>query len=264
MAATLRFLNAVHTEDMDDERVPSIEEARIDARTILSSFQLQTLRRYFNQVHWLDETAEAIKAEVVEPGLKLENVAAHSWHVADIALLVAPHFSWLDMSRVSSLAILHDKLEIVIGDYDPVGHDGWGTGTHAFHPHAMQEKREAEIRALDVYLETLRPSARELQGRLLMEIIEGQTPEALFVKSIDKLQALSYVIKKKNGNITDEHIAFSLRYAGSSVSYFPKIVNHFIALTELLFSDVAGHRGTSPEKLVAQVMGKFELYICGG
>ncbi len=263
MAATLRFLDALHSEEVTEQAAPSIDEARLDASAILASFQLQTIRRYFNQIHWLSETAEAINSDAVEPGLKLESVAAHSWHVADTALLVAPHFGWIDLSRVTSLAILHDKLEIIIGDYDPVGRDGWGTETHAFHPRAKQVKRDAELRALEIYLSNLRPSARDFQRRVLMEVIEGRTQEALFVKAIDKIQALSYVIKKKNGNITDEHIAFSLRYAGSSVTSFPPIINHFIAMTELLFNSVARHRGLPPEVVMEEVMLKFEVYLCG-
>ncbi len=193
--------------------LPSLSEAIADVDAIIVSFQLQHVRRYFNQIHWLAESHEAAFSDRIEPGLKLENVAAHSWHVADAALLLLPHFATLNRERVLSLSILHDKLEIFTGDFDPIGPDGKGTYSHAFNLHSQQTKISMEQAALENYLLSIRESARSAQRDLLLDAIYGNSWESRFVKSIDKLQALAYVLKKKDGNISDEHLVFSIRYS---------------------------------------------------
>src|SRR5271166_1479864 len=77
----------------DVPQLPSPEDIEADIDMLLSSFQLHLVRRYLDQVHWSQESDEAHRADIAEPGLKLENVAAHSWHVADAVLLLAPHFA---------------------------------------------------------------------------------------------------------------------------------------------------------------------------
>lgn len=121
-----------HADCAEVQLAPSPAEIRADIEAIFEGFHLQRIRRFYRQHHWSDETTAAEFSDRAEPGLKLENVAAHSWHVADSAHLLAGHFPELDQNRVVVLALLHDKLEIYTGDFDPVGADGKGTDTHAF------------------------------------------------------------------------------------------------------------------------------------
>src|ERR1019366_7084798 len=220
--------------------LPSTADAAADIDALLASFELQLVRRYFHQVHWAMESREACFADRAEPGLKLENVAAHSWHVADATIMIAPHFPFLDAGKAATLAVLHDKLEMFTGDFDPVGFDGRGTYSHAFHPDKQNRKTEAEVSALMVYLLKLRESIRSSQREIFLDIIHGRTIEALFVKSIDKLQALAYVYKKKAGNITDEHLALSIRYSRKAIEYFPEIQNHYTVMLDRLLDLVGG------------------------
>src|SRR5882724_933560 len=113
MANQSRLLRAVISKQhLHVHPLPSLSDARADIKAILGAFELQRVRRYMNQVHWEKESQEALFADRAEPGLKLENVAAHSWHVADATLLFLDHFEWLNRERCLSLAILHDKLEM--------------------------------------------------------------------------------------------------------------------------------------------------------
>lgn len=227
----------------------SNEVVERDVAAILTAFRLHSLRRYFRQVHWHEESVNAHHADLIEPGLKLESVAAHSWHVADTALILAPHFPDLDLSRVLQLAILHDKLEMITGDYDPVGPDGTGRGSHAFDQQARATKEHEERRALAQYLSSLNEAARNIQAPLLEEVIAGTSNEALFIKAVDKLQALAFVILKKDGNVNDTHLSFSVRYSQKAIQYFPPLHDHYSFLLELLLESVAIRRGTDVGQL---------------
>src|SRR5439155_15538091 len=57
----------------------------------------------------------------------------------------------------------------------------------------------------------------------LFELLDGATPEAQFVKAIDKLQALAFVLVKKHGELADRHLEFTLRYSEKVVLYFPPL-----------------------------------------
>src|SRR4051812_17141021 len=96
----------------DPVPLASIEDVSADIDAVVDGFLLQGVRRYFRQVYWWEETELATIADTAEPGLKLENVAAHSWHVADMVLLMADRFEGICPDRALRLAILHDKLEM--------------------------------------------------------------------------------------------------------------------------------------------------------
>jgi len=100
-----------------------------------------------------------------------ESVAAHSWGVAWLALVLCP--PGLDRGRVLAMAVLHDLAEVRTGDLTPV--DGVSAA----------EKSQREAAALEAILAPLGNAAelvalwREFEGR--------QSPEARFVRACDKL-----------------------------------------------------------------------------
>jgi len=249
-AAALAFTDAASPEPT---ALPSFAASFADVEVILMSFKLQGVRRYYNQVHWAEESRRAALADEIEPGFKLENVAAHSWHVADTAILLSPHFPQLDYSKVLTLAVLHDKLEMFTGDYDPVGPDGTGRKAHVFNAKFRKLKDQAELRALHYYLGHLREDIRLEHERLFQEIIEGQTKESLFIKAIDKLQALAFVFLKKGGRLSDEHLAFTVRYSRKVTDYFPELRNHYLALLSKLIDSVAQDRGVAQTDLTLTI-----------
>ncbi len=233
--------------------LPLREDAEQDVDAMLCSLDLQLIRRYMDQRHWHGESEAARAADRAEPGLKLENVAAHSWHVADATMLLAPNFPEIDQRHAVELAIVHDKLELLTGDFNPVGPDGQGTSSHAFDADAQAEKTEIELRALDEYLARLRKPTRDQQRELILETIRGETAEARLVKAVDKLQALSFVLVKKAGDMTDEHLSFSLRYSFKAVKYFPKMAMHHTALATRLLKLVANHRRITVADLLSSL-----------
>ena len=105
-----------------------------------------------------------LRAGWVRAGIESpESVAAHSWGMSMLALKLAP--KELDLTRVLSLCIVHDIPEVRVGDLTP--HDDTST------------KAEDELNAMT-------KMAPEWVG-LFEEYERGKTPEAKFVKQLDKL-----------------------------------------------------------------------------
>ena len=100
-----------------------------------------------------------VRAGVQSP----ESVAAHSWGMAVLALRLCPND--LDLAHVLKLCLVHDLPEVVVGDLTP--HDD------------TSNKAKDERNAMQM----LAPDWVEF-----FDEYEGQTtPEARFVKSLDKL-----------------------------------------------------------------------------
>jgi hypothetical protein len=146
-------------------------------------------------------------------------------------------------------------MEIIIKDWNPLGSDGTGNKSHAFNELRKNQKDIAEREAIRIYLRKLRPGLRDSQLALLLEALECTTPEAQFVKAIDKLQALAFVYVKKDGNMHDRHIKFSLKYSRQACQLCPPLSNHFDELRSRLIQSVAERRKVSVshiEELIAE------------
>ena len=224
-------------------------DVKRDITAMLWSMKLCSIRRYFHQRFWEKETAEAEHASRIEPFPRLETVADHSWHVADTVLLLGGHFPSLNVDRCIRLAILHDKMEISIGDKNPVGKSGTGESTHAFNFNSQAAKEASERAAIERYVSRMRPSAAQDQRDLLIEVLEGRTIDARFVKGVDKLQALAFVTAKKRGVMVDKHLRFTLKYSEKAVMYFPDLRAHYEELKSRLMALVALKRGVSISEL---------------
>jgi len=105
-----------------------------------------------------------------------ENSAEHSWHLALFALVLGDSTPEVTPTRVATMLLLHDIVEIDSGDA-PI---------HASHDlEALAEKAAAER------IFGLLPSAqRDRFLSLWLEFEAGETPDARFAKALDRLQPL--------------------------------------------------------------------------
>jgi 5'-deoxynucleotidase YfbR-like HD superfamily hydrolase len=213
-----------------------------DVDVMLWSMKLEQIKRFFHLRFWEQETIDAEYAERVESKPRLESVADHSWHLTDIVLLIGRHFPFLDINKCIKLCVLHDKIEIITGDIKPIGRDGTGNKTYAFDSSRQSGKEETEKNAVEKYISLLAPSARAEQISLLYEIVDSHTQEATFVKAVDKIQALLFILIKKQGNIHDKHLIFSLEYAKKAIAYFPQIEPYYCEIRRRLILQVANRR----------------------
>lgn len=108
------------------------------------------------------------------PEGECESVADHSFSVALLTLLAPEPGFPVDRTKAVFLALLHELGEVYAGDITPV--DGV----------SREEKARLERESLDRVLEG-HPEAAALKA-LWEEFEEGRTPEARFVRQLDRLE----------------------------------------------------------------------------
>ncbi len=232
-----------------------------EINVLLQGFKLQRLRRYIGQPYWDNETQAARFADLLEPGLRLESVAEHSWAVADAVLLLGWRFPYINVAHACRLAVVHDKMEISVGDINPLGRDGTGYKAHAFDEAKRLTKQAREHRAILEYLERLPEPARPRYGALLLEALECKSPEARFVKALDKMNALAFIFLKKRGSVVDRHLQFLVEFTEKNNRYFPPLISHSNELLRRIFKASARARGLSLSRLVAEVLPRKPVQL---
>lgn len=146
--------------------------------------QLKQLRRQ----GWIDRG-------VVDP----ESAADHSWGVAFLAWLLARDKPELNRDRVLLLGLVHDLPEAIAGDPTPFDHLRNRRGTidpahftesPTYSATVRQRKTAAERSALAELLRDLDPALATDIRAAWEEYEAAATPEARFVRQIDKLETL--------------------------------------------------------------------------
>ena len=125
----------------------------------------------------IDRMKTVYRRNVVIDRSRQEDDAAHSWHMAMFALVLAEYApAALDMLTVIKMCLVHDLVEVYAGDtfcYDAAGN---------------LDKAEREKLAADK-LFTLLPEGQGGEYRKLWEEFDApSTPEGWFAAAIDRLQ----------------------------------------------------------------------------
>ncbi len=107
-----------------------------------------------------------------------ESVADHIFRVAVMAMVLAPKLK-VDQNKVVKMALVHDLAESTVGD---LVLDGKYANV------SPEEKAQKEAAALNELL-SLIDSSEEYQ-QLFVKYEAGNTPEAKFVRNIDRLEML--------------------------------------------------------------------------
>ena len=135
-----------------------------------------------------DRLKQVLRATTLADGSRRENSGEHSWHLTLYALVLADQAGpGVDISRVVKMLILHDLVEIDAGD----------TPIHGAHDAALQAAKEAA--AADRIFGLL-PSDLEAELRAIWEEFEtAETPDAVFAKSLDRVQPVLHNIASGGG-----------------------------------------------------------------
>lgn len=128
-----------------------------------------------------------------------ESSADHSWSLALLAWLIASTREDLDADQVMRVALLHDLPEALAGDATPFDRHRSADGTipddhfqraPIYDAEESRAKHERERRALTRMTEQLPKPLRDQIFDAWEEYDAGQTPEARFVRQMDKLETL--------------------------------------------------------------------------
>ena len=146
-----------------------------------------------------DRLKSVLRATTLVDGSRRENSGEHSWHLTLYAMVLADQAApGVDINRVIRMLLLHDLVEIDVGDV-PI-HAAGGTA------HASLETRNAEARAADRIFGLLPPDlACELRA-LWDEFEAAQTPDAIFAKALDRVQPVMANLMSGDGTWVDYNV----------------------------------------------------------
>lgn len=140
---------------------------------------------------------------------KQESTAEHTWRLCLFALSVKPWFSELNFERVLAIALVHDLGEAISGDISAVLQVG------------APPKHEQERRDLVQLLGDAPEAVRANLLALFDEYNAVTSPEAKFVKAVDKLETILQHNQGRNPENFD--YAFNLPYGQQYTAGHPVI-----------------------------------------
>ena len=132
----------------------------------------------------------------------LESTAEHSWRLALLAAVLTGERPRLDMQRVLLMCLVHDLGEAYDGDIPAVAQMADGT------------KEASELVAIDKLTRMLPPAAGTAIRKIWEEYEACQTPEARWVKALDKAETARTDAEPDRGKplAVDFDYAFNLTY----------------------------------------------------
>lgn len=147
-----------------------------------------------------DRLKTVLRGTTLNDGTRRENSGEHSWHIALYAMVLAEHaINPVNIDRVIRMLLIHDLVEIDAGD-NPIHGD-----------HDTSEMEAIEQAAADRIFGLL-PPAQGAEFRALWDEFEAaETDDAIFAKSIDRVQPVVANLESGGGtwpeyNVTPEQL----------------------------------------------------------
>ncbi|TKA98066.1 HD domain-containing protein [Cereibacter changlensis] len=154
------------------------------------------LEAQFAFLNEADRLKSVLRATTLCDGSRRENSGEHSWHLALYALVLADQAGpGVNIDRVVRMLILHDLVEIDVGDV-PI-HSANGAA------HGSEATLAAEARAADRIFGLLPPDLGGDLRALWAEFEAAETPDAIFAKSLDRVQPVMHNIESGGGTWTE-------------------------------------------------------------
>ncbi len=158
---------------------------------------MEKLERYLRFIRETERLKDTIRSAHTSRG-RAESTAEHSWRLALLALTLSDERLELDLSRVLGICLVHDLGEADEGDIPAV-------------EQVDSARKSASERRTVERLAALLPDACGERLRALWEEYEnGSTPEARWVKALDKAETI--LQHNQGANPADFDYGFNLRY----------------------------------------------------
>ncbi|MDO8325448.1 MAG: HD domain-containing protein [Cypionkella sp.] len=162
------------------------------------------LEAQFAFLNEADRLKSVLRATTLCDGSRVENSGEHSWHLALYALVLADQAApGVDINRVIKMLLVHDLVEIDVGDV-PI-HSANGAA------HGSADTQAAEARAADRIFGLLPNDLRDDLRAIWDEFEAAETPDALFAKALDRVQPVMANLHSGGGtwisyNVTAEQL----------------------------------------------------------
>ncbi|MFM2355368.1 MAG: hypothetical protein RLZZ528_1104 [Pseudomonadota bacterium] len=148
-----------------------------------------------------DRLKQVLRATPIADGTRRENSGEHSWHLALYALVLSDQAGpGVNIDRVVRMLLIHDLVEIDVGDV-PI-HSANGQA------HGSAEVSAAEARAADRIFGLLPGDLAADLRKLWEEFEAAATPDAVFAKSLDRVQPVLMNIAAGGGSWIDYDVTF--------------------------------------------------------
>ena len=142
-----------------------------------------------------DRLKDQLRATPILSNTRPENSAEHSWHIMLYALTLAEHANRpIRIDRVLKMLLLHDIVEIDAGDA-PI---------HGDHDPAEQEAKE--IAAAERIFGLLPADQSDEFRNLWQEFEAAESDDAIFAKSIDRVQPVISNLETGGGSWIDYNV----------------------------------------------------------
>jgi putative hydrolase of HD superfamily len=164
----------------------------------------QRLDAQFAFLNEADRLKSVLRATTLVDGSRPENSGEHSWHLALYAMILADQAGpEVHIDRVIRMLLIHDLVEIDVGDV-PI-HSAGGQA------HASAQTMAAELQAAERIFGLLPPDQGAALMALWQEFEAAQTPDAVFAKSLDRVQPVMANLMSGGGtwktyNVTAEQL----------------------------------------------------------
>jgi putative hydrolase of HD superfamily len=161
----------------------------------------ERLEAQFAFLNEADRLKSVLRATTLVDGSRPENSGEHSWHLALYALVLADQAPpGVDINRVIRMLLIHDLVEIDVGDV-PI-HSANGLA------HASVATMAAEAKAADRIFGLLPPDLRDGLRALWEEFEAAETPDARFAKSLDRVQPVMANLMSGGGTWTTYAVTY--------------------------------------------------------
>ncbi len=159
------------------------------------------LEAQFAFLNEADRLKSVLRATTLVDGSRPENSGEHSWHLALYALVLADQAGpGVDIGRVIRMLLIHDLVEIDVGDV-PI-HSANGQA------HASAATQAAEAGAADRIFGLLpKDLAADLKA-LWEEFEAAETPDARFAKALDRVQPVMANLMSGGGTWATYNVTF--------------------------------------------------------
>lgn len=146
-----------------------------------------------------DRLKSVLRAGTLADRSRRENSGEHSWHIALYAMVLADQADpAVDIGRVIRMLLIHDLVEIDVGDTPIHAQNGAAHGSADLL--AMEQAAAARIFGL-------LPADQAAEFRALWDEFEAsETPDAIFAKSLDRVQPVMQNLATDGGTWIDYEV----------------------------------------------------------
>ena len=151
------------------------------------------------------------------PNIPKDTTAGHSWRTALMSFILADESKDLDLNKVIKMAIVHDIVEAKTGNTD---YTAIASGKIS-----KEKQNELEKEAIYQLSQTLPEKTGKEILNLWIEFDKGETKESKYVKAVNKLETLIYLLEVGYNHYSNPELIFEYIKNANEVPELEDIFN---------------------------------------